>query len=214
MNFSYDIVYKSLIDDYRCRAHSSTASCIIQEGTRNGEQLTKCLLCDCGGCDFESMVRHCDSDLHENKLQDLYDDLHKVMMTSYRACRLFSQPIFGELAMLDQISHAAWKDSVQAELYRYLVVPNQTDMDMSAPEEFELLERPTKKLKTCLQNERLTLLGLAVWKAECIRQVPSVVMDYYTIQQWMSSGWKACKPEQRASNAMPIIVSAVRSFLE
>jgi hypothetical protein len=69
-------------------------------------------------------------------------------------------------------------------------------------------------LKTCLQNERLTLLGLAVWKTECLRQVPSVVMDYYTIQQWMSSGWKACKPEQRASNATPIIVSAMRLFLE
>jgi hypothetical protein len=68
-------------------------------------------------------------------------------------------------------------------------------------------------LKTCLQNERLTLLALAVWKAQCLRQMPAVD-DFDAAQDWMRYGWKACKPHQRASNAMDIIILAVRSFLE
>jgi hypothetical protein len=64
-----------------------------------------------------------------------------------------------------------------------------------------------------LRNERLTLVGLAVWKAQCLRQIPPLT-DYYCVQQWLSSVWKLCKPEQRTSNAMDIVVSMVRGFLK
>jgi hypothetical protein len=80
--------------------------------------------------------------------------------------------------MLDQIPHGTWKRDMQVELYSFMIAPPKLVSGESSPDPFcadrevELLERPTKKLKTILRNERLTLLGLAVWKAICLCQMP------------------------------------------
>jgi hypothetical protein len=71
------------------------------------------------------------------------------------------------IAVSDQISCVDWKRELQAELYGFMVAPPKYLLieDGRRPycedREMELLERPTKKLKTVLHNERLTLLGLA-----------------------------------------------------
>jgi hypothetical protein len=43
---------------------------------------------------------------------------------------------------------------------------------------------------------RLELLELAVWKVECLRQMP-IGTDLYTSHGWIVSGWKRVKTEQR-----------------
>jgi hypothetical protein len=65
--------------------------------------------------------------------------------------------------------------------------------------------------------EQFALLELAVWKAECIQQMPTAShprLDVYTAIHWITSGWKTVKMEQRKSSAMSIIVSAVKPFLD
>jgi hypothetical protein len=68
------------------------------------------------------------------------------------------------------------------------------------------------KLFLCLLNECTTLLGLAVWKAKCHLQAP-LGLDLLATHEWLRSGWKMCKSEQRASQDMDVIVSLVRPFL-
>jgi hypothetical protein len=62
--------------------------------------------------------------------------------------------------------------------------------------------------------EPLALLELAVWKAECLKQMPSIHHGIFRAQQWIASGWKAHKTEQRSSNAMSIIIALVQPFLD
>jgi hypothetical protein len=216
MNFSHDIVYKCLEYDVTFPQRGPPTSYIVSDDTAaRRPNLTKCLLCDIGGLTTAEMELHCKGLPHLGKVHALQEDLNKVLMSSHRVCAIYSQPLCRDIAMLDQIVHAAWKRDIQAELYNFMIAPPV----IVSPEAFckrreaELLERPTKKLKTTLQNERLTLLGLAVWKAKCMCQIPPVT-DYHGVQEWLRSDWKTCKAEQLTSNAMDIIVSAVRSFLD
>jgi hypothetical protein len=48
----------------------------------------------------EAMNLHCEG----GKVDDLYEDLNKVMALSYRACEVFSQPLCNVIAMSDLIS--------------------------------------------------------------------------------------------------------------
>jgi hypothetical protein len=56
------------------------------------------------------------------------------------------------------------------------------------------------------------LLGLAVWKAECLWKMPKD-SSVHDATVWIESGWKKCKGEQLSSNAIPVIVRAVGPFL-
>jgi hypothetical protein len=62
-------------------------------------------------------------------------------------------------------------------------------------------------------SERLALIGLAAWKAQCLCQVPNSG-QYLAYAQWIASGWKTCKASQRDSNAMNVIVQCVTPFLD
>jgi hypothetical protein len=170
------------------------------------EHLFQCCLCDVSGITDSALQPHRGSTRHCQNVLLFVDSLEQVNAASMRACHLYAATRRHEIGMLDELCHARWRDAAHAELYRYLAAP-YTSVD-----ELELLERPVTRLKTCLQNERLVLLALAVWKAQCLRQMP--VGDFDAAQNWMRCGWKACKPLQRASNAMDIIILAVRSFLE
>jgi hypothetical protein len=60
---------------------------------------------------------------------------------------------------------------------------------------------------------------LAIWKSQCLMNMPNCKRErdmgnYLAAQEWARSGWKKRKHEVRTSNAIGIIVSAVRPFLE
>jgi hypothetical protein len=60
-------------------------------------------------------------------------------------------------------------------------------------------------------SERLVLLRLAVWKADCHLQLPEMTRGnlVLAVMEWGKEGWKSVKEERRLSNAMTIVASAV-----
>jgi hypothetical protein len=93
---------------------------------------------------------------------------------------------------------------------------NEREDDSSQVE----LEAVLQKLTLYEYKERLVLLALAVWKAQCIASMPAMTgtIAYFVaaerMQHWATVGWKTVKAEHRdANNAMNIIVKAVRPFL-
>jgi hypothetical protein len=95
-------------------------------------------------------------------------------------------------------------------LFRYLVASKRNDT-----EEIEALERPMKKLRMFEHSERLVLLRLAVWRAECQLQLPEMTRGnlVLAVMDWGKEGWKDAKKERRLSNAMNIVASAVGLYL-
>jgi hypothetical protein len=171
MNFSRDIVCNCLSEDITYPKSGPPVSFIVDDGTADGRDLTKCLLCDIGSLTAEAM----------NLQSVILKNLMIYMMISIKSwrCRteharyFLSHYVTIVIAMSDQISCVDWKREIQAKLYGFMVAPPKYLLieDGRRPycedREMELLERPTKKLKTVLHNERLTLLGLAVCGRQC-----------------------------------------------
>jgi hypothetical protein len=76
-----------------------------------------------------------------------------------------------------------------------------------------MLSQAVDKLRHCEFLEGLAVLGLAVWKSMCLLQMPELC-DYLVAKRWTMTDWKTCKPAQCESNAMNVIVSSVRPFLD
>jgi hypothetical protein len=125
-----------------------------------------------------------------------------------RLVGMLTSPFHSELDLLDQITHARWRNSVQAGLFRFVFCP-ATDVHADN----ELLRQTLLNLRRHHCSERLALVGLAAWKAQCLCQVPDSG-HYLTYAQWIASGWKTCKASQRDSNAMNVIVTSVKPFLD
>jgi hypothetical protein len=112
-----------------------------------------------------------------------------------------------------------WKNAVKAALYDHTKATLHSNPQAS-------LTAAMTMLRKYEYLEPFALLELAVWKAGCLKQMPSlnhdicplscpsINHDIYRAQQWIASSWKAHKAEQRYSNAMSIIVSLVRPFLD
>jgi len=106
---------------------------------------------------------------------------------------------------IDQLGLSAWRDAVQACLFRYLTGTEDTELCLSDA---------ITALRKYEHLERISLLELAVWKATCIVEMPSCT-DYYAVTQWFKSGWKIQKEAQRKSGAsISIIMSMVVPFLD
>jgi hypothetical protein len=166
----------------------------------------KCLLCNVADMSRQDLTgRHVYSDKHTGSLMNLYDDIERVEIASERFCRLFSKPVYQTIVLLDQMTEPSWRDSIESEMFRYLVADNSR----TATEEIEALERPLRKLRMFEHSERLVLLRLAVWKAECLLQLPEMTCGnmVLAVMEWGKEGWKSVKEERRLSNAMNIVVS-------
>jgi hypothetical protein len=111
----------------------------------------------------------------------------------------------GTFERLERLGPTIWREPVQAALFRYIaLLPGH---DCSLTEVTDLLAKYE-------YWEPQALLELAVWKSECIKQMPKDKVDFLGAQQWIYSGWKALKKEHRDSNAISIVVSMVRPFLD
>jgi hypothetical protein len=135
----------------------------------------------------------------------IYPSEERVKGITYRVQSICSvSTAQGALERLERLETPAWRDAVQAALFRYL---------MSHDTRLDLLDTAVQVLQRCEHAERMAILGLAVWKAMCLLQVPEKV-NYYSLHEWPRLGWKECKAEQRNSRAMTIISESVSPFLE
>lgn len=113
------------------------------------------------------------------------------------------------LHRVDQLGLPAWRDAVQAALFRYAIVaPHHTDGAVD-----DQLGAAVAMLQRYEHQERLALLELAVWKGGCLSQMPAVA-GYHAAQEWLATGWQSEKTMQRQPNAVAIVVGTVRPFLE
>jgi hypothetical protein len=157
---------------------------------------------------------------HKEEFASLQEDLCEVSTIATRACRVRSEPLRDEHDLLHSVGSGPGKDAALAAVCQYVFAPTTSDDAAAAAaddddDESVLLERPRKKLKLCVENERRTLLELAVWKGECLRQMPVISQgNAAAAMEWMRSGWKVEKEAQRSSNAMVIVSNAVLPFLD
>jgi hypothetical protein len=167
--------------------------------------LYRCKLCEVGRLPVYKLEHHCEENERFFKQCLLREDVRRALLVAERATQILADPLYAKIQALPKQIPAAI-DAVHAEFYRYLIAPaadNERD-------ENGLLDRPLKKLKACFQSEALMLLALAVWKAQCLQQMPP---NDEAARDWIQSGWKSSKAQQSHSNAMEIILTSVRPFL-
>jgi hypothetical protein len=146
---------------------------------------------------------------HEAMSETISRDLAQIKVVLQRYVAFLSNES-DALLILKQIRSPEWRDLVQAALYRYLVAASTaTDSNAAAS---ELLILAQKKLRTVQLWEGLVTLALAVWKAQCLLQMPKD-SDYSMSSEWKTSGWKVSKMDQLESNAIFIVVNSVKPFL-
>jgi hypothetical protein len=160
----------------------------------------RCVLCSHGGMDHDyATTDHLQELWHLGRCKMLRSDLWKLGMTAVRYIDAFTMST--ELVIpLNQIRHLPWRDTVQAELYRYMFQHKGTDA-------------PLEMLRKFGHWERQVIVALAVWKSQCLLEMPKG-LGYAASQQWFRSGWKALKMEKRLSRAVPIVLDLVRPFLD
>lgn len=160
----------------------------------------------CKLCQVESVIGampyHFVDVNHQAKVALLKADLEKAKDIMTRYNRISSKN--SEEAREIESNDVRGRVLVDAVLFNYLVCPTGI--------EGEALEVSLHMVRWFEQLDRLMLLGLAVWKSECLLQLPKG-SDFYNAKEWMESGWKDCKQERISSNAIPIIVRAVGPFL-
>jgi hypothetical protein len=137
--------------------------------------------------------------------QNLLDTLSEFELSEI----LESEPLRGHIAMLNHGDFAPWKGAVYKELCRFVLETHSFNGHLDGR---VLQNGACKILKTHLHHERLFLVGMAVWKAQCQSDVGK--LGVFECLEWLASGWKTNKTKQRKSNAMDIIVQCVCPFLE
>jgi hypothetical protein len=173
-------------------------------------EATECLLCERPSMDENARKFHFFDVQHKEREQLLQRDLVQMRKIMPRIVQLATPPLSQTLAVLQQVRYRPARDSVQASLYSFL---SDTSEDVVQASLAQALDR----LRLCELQEGLAMLTLAVWKSQCLWDMPpasSSCHDYMTALRWTRDGWKSCKAAQRESNAMNVIVLAVRPFLD
>jgi hypothetical protein len=208
---SYEVTSKS--DDIRYKYmirrpifeedNSHSDSCKCGECKAQGCDRFYCSLCGSRDMTLHAAKRHSREDAHNRNLQELkaaQDDAVGIMV---RWHKVHEMP---ECKRLKEADHKSLPDNILAAVYRYAA--SRTIEGRGAH-----LDEVVCNLQAFEHAERLTLLWLAVWKAECLQQIP-VISDLFTAQKWFASEWKQQKSNQRQSHAMSTIVSLVCPFVQ
>jgi hypothetical protein len=120
------------------------------------------------------------------------------------------------LKLGEALGQGGWKDALQARVFRFLTTPipmhNMFGYNPPPLSPMDLISESDHFIQKFEHSYRLELLELAVWKVECLRQMP-LGADLYTSHSWFVSGWKRIKMEQLHSTAMSTIASCVAPFL-
>jgi hypothetical protein len=115
----------------------------------------------------------------------------------------------------------AWRDKVQASIFSCLaydrLFPHTTAIP--SPMTTTTHQQRLKQVHTLLdqldrfeQKESLSLLELAIWKAFCLSNMPTMT-NYVDAMEWHACKWQSNKPKYQRSKASAVIVRAVLPFL-
>lgn len=170
-------------------------------------EMCECLLCN-QKMRVDMYTEHSQEAGHLEKVEKLDSTLNKARSFLTRATWLYRGASGDLFQRTHELESAAWRDEVISanNVVSYLQgtsAPTHNGMPFSI--------ESIVKLYHFEDFQRLALLQLAVWKSECLKQVP--VGDSFGIDQWLTSGWKEHKAKQRESNSMTIIITSVRPFL-
>jgi hypothetical protein len=178
-----------------------------------------CPICKVESMSLDVFQAHVDTQQHKAAYKDLYNLIEKKVE---RYKKFFCAPLFSKIARLKKVRDLKQKLEIEAGLFRYLTAPASSDeCDDDSEAQRAELEPAMKMLDQYEYNERLVVLALAVWRAQCLESLSALsangqtgwtaVLEY--LMQWSQSGWKAHKAEHRNSSAMDIVVRAVLPFL-
>jgi hypothetical protein len=196
MNFSFEVISSALSFELEEETDEVLAS-YVKMG-RDGP--ITCLLCS---TKFYSYLwkQHCKEIDHKRQVVQLRSDLRLLKAQIEKMCTVLCNPVHEEIVRFNQVQSTPWKASVHSAMFEYLF---DTSKGSKRP--------PMALMRRYEHREQMALLELAVWKSQCLSQMP-YSLDYLSSEQWKNSGWKDLKPQQKNSNAMLIITSAVRQFL-
>jgi hypothetical protein len=183
--------------------NSHPRSCKCDDCKVQGFDRFECSLCKCRNMTLHGATQHSREEAHKRKLQELETMQDDAISTIVRWTRIHESP---ECKRLKEADHKSLPDNVLASVYRFIA-------SSTAPERRVHFGEAVGNLVIFEHAERLTLLWLAVWKAECLQQIP-VISDLFTAQKWLASEWKKQKLAQRQSRAMNTIVSLVSPFVQ
>jgi hypothetical protein len=180
----------------------------VSENRRDGRRFS-CNLCNQVESTREKLEFHLQEKRHHEALERLRHDMDLIRVVMQRYTLLFTSDIRMDLSIASKIGCQKWIDPVQASIYRYLTTSPLSNVDDNST---AYLHRLRNRVDTKLMNEGLVILELAVWRAQCILQLPKNA-DCLTAMQWTNAGWKASKAAQQVSAAMRTIVKNVALFL-
>jgi hypothetical protein len=131
------------------------------------------------------------------------ESLEQLGKYSEKLAYLLSNRTLDDIRKLERIRWQDWKNHVHAAMFECLtLLPDTTGKGA--------LKRVIKIMTWYEQRELLIPLQLAIWKSQCLVDLPPVLGCYIF---WATTGWKANKGKQWDSNARAIIVSLVEPFL-
>jgi hypothetical protein len=162
-----------------------------------------CTLCSNHGLTDKAVEHHLSEPEHRRRMQMAERERHDAMNIIYRWNEIRENHMFKRLKREDYMS---LPDNVSAEAFRHMISTKWLNRHQHRARAAELLSKYENM-------QRLSLLYLAVWKEECLAQMPAIVHTIASARQWMATGWKGRKAEQRNSSAMNIIASLVQPFL-
>jgi hypothetical protein len=168
--------------------------------------LYECTLCKRSDMSKSAAKHHLREPAHLERMEQARNQREIFAAVFIRWDALYLEPKLKRLKGEDGLS---LPDNVLAAAFRYIKTNAGPWCDKQGfkTQAIALLEKYENM-------ERLSLLYLAVWKTECLSQMPEVVHTFSSAQQWFSSGWKERKAQERKSGAMHTIVSLVNPFLE
>jgi hypothetical protein len=106
--------------------------------------------------------------------------------------------------LAEEIQWQGWRNRIHLAFLETLALPSDS---ITRKEGMGKI----KKMKTWyVQREFLIPLELAIWKSQCLQDMPPERECYLS---WATMGWKDNKAQQWDSNARAIIVSLVQPFL-
>jgi hypothetical protein len=167
----------------------------------------QCLLCGHrAGSDYDSLEQHKAQPYHRQQVEQF----KSTLCGAVSILRNFDQSQGqGALDRMEKLGLSAWRNSVGAAFLSHMT----SNLD-STNRQQPLFTRAMQTLVKYERLERLALLELAIWKAECLNRMPDIKDDYSKAVSWMKSGWKTLKEELRGSSAIAIIISLVLPYTE
>jgi hypothetical protein len=176
--------------------------CVCGDDVSHQGDTWTCKLCKCHNMTERALKYHLSEPAHERRMAQAARQQDEAKEIIYLWNHINDH---GELKRLKGEDSRSLPDNVLAEAFRFMKASKHLDRRLHIAKAAELLSKYENA-------ERLSLLYLAVWKEECLAQMPAV-HTIASARQWMTAGWKEHKAEQRSSSAMNVVASLIQPFL-